>query len=52
METTWVLCPRCGGKTRLKVTAETNIERLPLFCPRCRLEQTVDIKKKIVTKSR
>lgn len=47
----WILCPLCGEKTRLKVTDETVVIRLPLYCPKCRRETTVDIKKGIVTKS-
>ena len=48
----WVFCPRCGGKTRLMVTKETVIHNLPLFCPKCKHEQLVDIVSLKLTPSR
>ncbi len=48
----WVRCPVCGSKTRLKIREDTLIYRLPLFCPKCRREIIVSIKKlKITTES-
>lgn len=41
----WVYCPRCSGKTRLKVSADTEIKQLPLYCPKCKSESVVNIKK-------
>ena len=38
METTFVLCPLCGGKTRLKLLPETVLKNYPLFCPKRRRE--------------
>ena len=38
METTFVLCPLCEGKTRLKLLPETVLKNYPLFCPKCRRE--------------
>lgn len=38
MEATFVLCPFCGGKTRLKLLPETVLQNYPLFCPKCRKE--------------
>ena len=38
MESTFVLCPLCGGKTRLKLLPETVLKNYPLFCPKCRRE--------------
>lgn len=38
MESTFVLCPICGGKTRLKLLPETVLKHYPLFCPKCRKE--------------
>ena len=37
----WVLCPVCGGKTRLKILEETELKHFPLFCPKCRRETLV-----------
>ena len=38
MESTFVLCPLCGGKTRLKLLPETVLKNYPLFCPKCKRE--------------
>lgn len=38
MEATFVLCPFCGGKTRLKLLPETVLQNYPLFCPKCKRE--------------
>ena len=38
MESTFVLCPLCGGKTRLKLLPETVLKNYPLFCQKCRRE--------------
>ena len=38
MESTFVLCPLYGGKTRLKLLPETVLKNYPLFCPKCRRE--------------
>lgn len=40
----WVLCPCCGGKTRLKIAPSTEIKGLPLYCPKCKQTTFVDIK--------
>lgn len=31
----WGLCPKCGRKC-LKVLPDTRLDRLPLFCKRCK----------------
>ena len=38
MESTFVLCPLCGGKTRVKLLPDTVLKNYPLFCPKCRRE--------------
>lgn len=38
MEARFVLCPCCGGKTRLKLLPDTVLKHYPLFCPKCRKE--------------
>lgn len=47
----WVYCPRCGGKTRLKVSPETVIKDLPLYCPKCKSESNVNIQKMKIAQS-
>ena len=32
----WLLCPRCGGKTRTQIRPHTVLEDFPLFCPKCK----------------
>lgn len=42
MELTWILCPECGGKTRVKLRPDTELRNFPLFCPKCRKEFVID----------
>ena len=42
MESTFVLCPLCGGKTRLKLLPETVLKNYPLFCPKCKEEVIIN----------
>ena len=41
MESTFVCCPLCGGKTRLKLLPETVLKSYPLFCPKCKREAII-----------
>ncbi|WP_302658602.1 cysteine-rich KTR domain-containing protein [uncultured Dysosmobacter sp.] len=41
----WVLCPVCNNKTRIKVRLETILENFPLYCPKCRKETLISVKK-------
>ena len=41
----WLLCPVCGNKTRLKVRPDTELVNFPLYCPKCKQETLVDVKK-------
>ena len=41
----FIRCPTCGGKTRDKIRADTELKNFPLFCPKCHLECTVDVKR-------
>ena len=34
----WILCPKCGNKTRLKLRKDTVLTNFPLFCPKCKEE--------------
>lgn len=40
---TWVLCPACKNKTRIRVLEDTILKNFPLFCPKCKQEYLVDI---------
>ena len=46
--TRFLLCPRCGRKTRTQVREDTELIRFPLFCPKCRYECVVRFKKGII----
>ena len=41
----WILCPKCGNKTRLKLRKDTVLTNFPLFCPKCKEETLTDAKK-------
>ena len=45
----WVICPVCGGKTRVKIRKDTGLKHFPLFCPKCRKETLIDLKKSNIT---
>ena len=45
MQTEWVLCPLCGGKTRLKIREDTILENFPLYCPKCKQETLVAVQR-------
>lgn len=42
METYWVTCPLCKGKTRLKLLPDTVLQNYPLFCPKCKKEVIIN----------
>lgn len=46
--TEFLLCPRCGRKTRTLVREDTELFRFPLFCPKCRYACVITIKKGIL----
>ena len=45
----WVLCPFCKSKTRLKIRDDTVLKNFPLFCPKCRQEQLINVQQLKVT---
>jgi ribosomal protein L44E len=49
---TWLLCPVCNSKTRIKLREDTALTNFPLFCPKCKKETIVDVRQQnmIVTK--
>ena len=36
LQTQWIMCPVCRGKTRTQVRTDTVLENFPLFCPKCK----------------
>jgi len=49
LKTEWVLCPTCRNKTRLKIREDTELNNLPLYCPKCGQENLIKIKQFRVT---
>ncbi len=47
----WMLCPICGGKTRVKLRQDTELKNFLLFCPKCKREVLISVSKFIITKS-
>ena len=40
----WICCPNCHKKLQ-RVRPETEAENLPIWCPRCRVEYTTEIRR-------
>ena len=45
----WVLCPICNNKTRIKVRPDTVLENFPLYCPKCKQETIINVKKYVTS---
>lgn len=43
-KTRWIYCPVCGSKTRNKVREDTELMRFPLYCPKCKQENLINVK--------
>ena len=43
-ETSWVSCPICHNKTRIKIRIDTELRNFPLFCPKCKQETLIHVK--------
>ncbi|MDL2233456.1 cysteine-rich KTR domain-containing protein [Ruminococcaceae bacterium OttesenSCG-928-L11] len=43
-EQEWIICPVCGSKTRDRMREDTVLENFPLFCPKCKQEQLINVK--------
>ena len=41
----WVLCPICNNKTRTKLRKDTELKNFPLFCPKCKQENLINVYK-------
>ena len=44
-KTEWILCPVCGSKTRDRIREDTILKNYPLYCPKCKQETLVNVKK-------
>ena len=44
INTEWIHCPICGGKTHSNMCEDTEMRKFPLFCPKCKHETLIDVK--------
>ena len=44
MKTEWLLCPVCGNKTRDRIREDTVLVNFPLYCPKCKQENLIQVK--------
>lgn len=49
MSEKWILCPVCGGKTRLQIRGDTELKNFPLYCPKCKRETLINSKELHIT---
>jgi ribosomal protein L44E len=40
----WLLCPICKNKTRIKLRQDTILLNFPLYCPKCKQENLINVK--------
>lgn len=40
----WILCPVCKNKTRIKIIDSTELVSFPLYCPKCKQENLINVK--------
>ena len=43
----WVLCPICNNMTRTKVREDTELIKFPLFCPKCKTETLINMRRRM-----
>lgn len=48
-KTEWIYCPVCGSKTRLQIRLDTELKNFPLYCPKCKQENLIDVKELHIT---
>ncbi len=48
-KTEWIYCPVCGSKTRLQIRLDTELKSFPLYCPKCKQENLIDVKELHIT---
>ena len=49
MKNRWIMCPFCKGKTRIKIREDTELYKFPLFYPKCKREQIINVQQLKVT---
>lgn len=49
MTTNWIRCPVCGNKTRDKMREDTILKNFPLYCPKCKQETLINVRKMNMT---
>lgn len=49
MKNRWIMCPCCKGKTRIKIREDTELYKFPLFYPKCKREQIINVQQLKVT---
>lgn len=47
--TTWVICPICKSKTRIKLRKDTVLKNYPLYCPKCKNECLIEVQNLHIT---
>lgn len=45
MRKEWIICPACGQKTRARIREDTVLINYPLYCPKCRQENLIQVEK-------
>ena len=48
-KTKWIHCPVCGNKTRDRIREDTVLKNYPLYCPKCKQETLIEVKKMQIT---
>lgn len=45
----WIMCPNCKNKTRTQIRSDTILINFPLFCPKCKHEEIINVKQLSIT---
>ncbi len=48
-QTEWLLCPICHNKTRIKIREDTELKNFLLYCPKCKHEILINVKRKNIS---
>ena len=43
MNSSWLICPVCGGKTRDQIRKDTFLINYPLYCPKCKHTTLINV---------
>lgn len=49
IKTYWINCPICHNKTRVKIRTDTELKHFPLYCPKCKQENLINVSKLKIT---